>query len=536
VTMKKTILVAATCVRLLAGPSPARALPTGDPGDRPVNRCVDETRGSLGASPASIPLGGSTTLRWSVSIPSNCTNVRVYFGSQIVNPSGSQVVAPLANSLFRLRIRYIGYGEKEIASAPVAVILPPRVEITGNHQVPTFVQAVGTPGTTVVVANHVQLDLSGRQYINVATGVILRGGRGGLQAGPRLFTTTRPPVLLYVGPGASGVRITGVRIEGPDLGSDERHGNRGIHVNSAADVQIDNNELLGFSLAAIQVWDTEGTMASPDPAARFLPTHTVRIHDNYIHHNQAVGGDGYGVTSGYGAHPLISRNVFDWNRHAIEGDGKEGTGYTAYENLVLEHGGLHRWIPFPGFWVHTHQFDMHGLNDCGVWDIFSDSLANCGPAGHTMLIRRNTFFYSEDNAIKLRGTPAVGMFVGDNIFANHLTFGSAVAQNESGLVREPGNVLGYNGSLQLGTCDFDGDGLDDWFMATGATWWFSSGRTRPWTYLNTSTIKLSEMTLGHFDGDRRCDVSAAGRIFPGGRAAPDHVLPGVGTVGAARAL
>ena len=35
------------------------------------------------------------------------------------------------------------------------------------------------------------------------------------------------------------------------------------------------------------------------------------------------------------------RNVFDWNRHAIEGDGKAGTGYSAYYNLVLGNGGLH---------------------------------------------------------------------------------------------------------------------------------------------------------------------------------------------------
>lgn len=72
-------------------------------------------------------------------------------------------------------------------------------------------------------------------------------------------------------------------------------------------------------------------------------------------------------------------------------------------------------------------------------------------------------------------------------------------------------------------------------MATGATWWFSSGRTRPWTYLDTSTIKLSEMTLGHLDGDSRCDVSAGGTIYPGGRAARDFAVPGVGTVGAVRA-
>ena len=198
----------------------------------------------------------------------------------------------------------------------------------------------------------------------------------------------------------------------------------------------------------------------------------VHIHDNYIHHNQAVGGDGYGVTVGAGGYALIERNVFDWNRHAIEGDGSPDTGYVATANLVLEHGGLHRWNPFPGFWVHTHQFDMHGTEDCGVWDIFSDALANCGDAGLSMFIRQNTFFYAFDHAIKLRGTPEVGMFVGQNVFANHLRFSDAATQEETGLVEEPGNVYGYNGKLELGSCDLDGDGVLDSFMATGVTWWY----------------------------------------------------------------
>ena len=258
----------------------------------------------------------------------------------------------------------------------------------------------------------------------------------------------------------------------------------------------------------------------------------VHIHDNYIHHNQAVGGDGYGVTVGDGGYALIERNVFDWNRHAIEGDGSPGTGYVATANLVLENGGLHRWIPFPGFWVHTHQFDMHGTEDCGVWDIFSDALANCGDAGLSMFIRQNTFFYASDHAIKLRGTPEVGMFVGQNVFANHLRFADAATQEETGLVEEPGNVFGYNGKLDLGSCDLDGDGVLDSFMATGVTWWYSSGGTMPWVYLHTSTARLPEVVLGYFDGDERCDVKVGNTVFSGGTNfwSPGGVVVGGGGV------
>lgn len=493
-------------------------------GDTPTNpaldRCLTEATGSLSASPTAVPLGGSSTLRWTVRIPSGCATTRIYLNTQQVGGSGSLVVTPQANSSNRLRLVISGYGERLLATAGVSVILPPRVDITSNDRVPLFVQAVQTPNTQVVVANHVQLDLTNRQYIAVASGVRIEGGRRGLVPGPRLFTTTRPPTLFSIGAGVSGVRITGVRIEGPDMGAVDRNGATAIDVDSATNVEIDHDEISGWAGSAVGVSDTANTASSPSPSASVLPAHTVNIHDNFIHHNQAVGGDGYGVVSSRGAHPLIQRNVFDWNRHAIAGDGRDGTGYTAYYNLVLENGGLHRWIPFPGFWVNTHQFDMHGRDHCGIGDIFSDAVYNCGLAGHTMLIRHNTFFYSEDDAIKLRGTPTVGMFVGDNVFANHLTFGSAVDQTESGLVEEPGNVFGYNGKNQLGTCDFDGDGVNDSFMATGQSWWYRSGTTGPWEFLNASTKKLSEVSLGFFDGDSRCDVSADGTIYPGGRPAP----------------
>jgi len=511
------------------------ALPRDDdgPSDPPLNPCLTDASGSLTTSAPSVPLGGSVTLKWSIRLPSSCPTVRFYLDGQLVPASGSMVVTPQANQTRRLRISIAGYGERVLATASIAVQLPPRVDITANTQAPLFVQAVQTPNTTVVVANHVQLDLSHRQDIWLASGVTLRGGRGGLQSGPRLFTTTRPRVLFKINPGTSNVRITGVRIEGPDMGAVDRNGARGVMVDSATNVEIDHNEISGWALAGIHVWDRENTMPSPSPTATTLPVHTVHIHDNFIHHNQAVGGDGYGVAVGYGAHPLITRNAFDWNRHAIEGDGKDGSGYTAYYNLVLENGGLHRWIPFPGFWVHTHQFDMHGLEDCGVADIWSDALANCGQAGHTMLIRHNTFFYGKDDAIKLRGTPTVGMFVGGNVFVNHVSFSHAVHQNESGLVEEPGNVYGYDGSAQLGTCDLDGDGRNDTFMATGQSWWYRSGTTGPWEFLNASTKKLNEVTLGFFDGDSRCDVSVDGTIFPGGKPAPRWpIIRDIGNVGA----
>ena len=71
---------------------------------------------------------------------------------------------------------------------------------------------------------------------------------------------------------------------------------------------------------------------------------------------------------------------------------------------------------------------------------------------------------------------------------------------------------------ELGTCDVDGDGIDDAFLATGQTWWYASGGQGHWVYLNTSTKRLHEVTLGYYDTDHRCDVFADGLMSSGGTA------------------
>jgi hypothetical protein len=244
---------------------------------------------------------------------------------------------------------------------------------------------------------------------------------------------------------------------------------------------------------------------------------TVRIHDNFIHHNQHQLKHGYGVSVGNGAHALIEKNVFDWNRHAIAGDGSDRSGYLAYRNLVLENGGLTFWAL--GTWTHTHMFDMHGQEDC-----YGDR--NCGVAGEYMDIRYNTFLYKGYESFKLRGTPSIRADVAHNVFAisplwtsfNPLAIG-ALGQTESGLVAWA-NQVDVDESGNHGYCDFDADGVMDTFFATGATWWYSSGGTAIWRYLNTSTRRLSQLTLGDFDADGRCDVRAPGGMISSGGTGP----------------
>lgn len=518
---------------------PAGALPASGSGAATYQavRCLDGITGSLRATPTSIALWTSTTLSWNVTVPTGCSSIRLYLGSQVVARAGMLTVQPMASTVYRLRAVYSGSGEREVVTAPVTVVLPVDpaspgrrlVSIDASNWVPLLMQALRTENTTIVVANHVDMNLSNRESIRIASGVVLRGGRTSRDPGPRLYTTTRPKVLFDID--GDNVRISGVRIEGPDhFGvvpeDDEPDKGVGILVYSDINIEIDHNEIYGWSQAAVRVNDCDGKDWCPSLNGRMLPSenpNAVRIHDNYIHHNQHEGKNGYGVALHYGAYVLIERNVFDWNRHAIAGDGSSGTGYAAYRNLVLKNGGYHDTYCAPfvvcpiGVPVHhhyTHQFDMHGTDTCGIGHL------NCGDAGYSMYIRHNTFLYTAGNAIKLRGIPEVGMFIGANVFAHDRFYDDAVVQTEQiGAYAEPGNVLGVDASTELGSCDFDGDGTDDSFMATGATWWYSSAGEMPWTYLNTSTVRLSEMSLGYFDGDNRCDVKVGDTIYPGGSTA-----------------
>lgn len=389
--------------------------PDNDPPPPPDNTvdCFVNPQGSISITPQTINLGQSATLTWTVTVPVGCGAMKVYINGLPVAPSGSRVLQPIANDGYELHARF-GTATHDFSTAAITVMLPQSIIIRDRSEVLLLLQALETPNTHIVVENQVEMDLSVFEYITIAEGVTLEGGRTPRQPGPRFYTTTYPRALFQVE--GDNVRIAGVRIQGPYMGIwDEDSGNccSGILIKSLVNVDIQNNELFGWGHAAVEIRDPYedriNYVTNPD---------TVRVRDNYIHHNQRYGGNGYGVAVYSGAYALIERNVFDWNRHAITGaDGSNGSGYLAYRNLVLENGGKHRELPWPIGWVHTHQFDMHGQDDC-----FPSWSYNCGTAGEYMDIRYNSFFYINGNAFKLRGTPTIGADVTDNVFAHFSLF------------------------------------------------------------------------------------------------------------------
>jgi Right handed beta helix region len=505
------------------GVSPVYAIPT-TPNEPEVPPCLADVSGTLTATPASVHLGRSATLRWSVHVPRDCAQLRLELNGprlglngQPVSRQGALRVTPIATSMFALNAKWRGRRVGAIATVTLNVILPPRVTIDANHLAPLLRQAVSTRDTRIRVLNGVELDLTpyGYENMRVARGVRLIGGHTAREPGPLLYTKIRKTLFLIQTDkdhDVRHVRISGLRIQGPDDTEIVDGGDKSIaiYLNSAVDVEIDHNELYGWKNEAIGVDDEYN-----DRISYKRNPWTVRIHDNYIHHNQEKDSAGYGVVVGSGAFALIERNVFDYNRHAIAGDGSDWSGYRADRNLVLQHGGRHKsW----GIWRHTHQFDMHGQDSCGGISGW------CGTAGYAIEIFLNSFLYDPDDfpipdppVIRIRGTPQhkpCGAVVSSNVFVQYYLY-EAVKQNGTGVCKV-NNRLGINGSARTRLCDFDGDGTNDRFMATGQTWWYASRGTGPWVYLNTSQKLLSELTFGQLDGDSRCDVAADGLISSGG--------------------
>ena len=116
-------------------------------------------------------------------------------------------------------------------------------------------------------------------------------------------------------------------------------------------------------------------------------------------------------------------------------------------------------------------------------------------------MRFNVFAHDKESDA-VHGTEAPGPFVQDNL-TRQTTY-------------LPGNT----------TCDFDGDGKPDTFIATGWTLWYCPGGsdcvTAPgsgkatWVYLNMSTKRVDQLALGYFSGGPVCDVVDGNLISVGG--------------------
>ena len=528
--------------RASAVSSEIRKCPETDP-DYPT--CVPEpthcagATATLTAAAPHVPLGQSTTLAWSVRLPTGCSS-ELLLDSKPIRASGTQVVTPLYDSTHRITL-----GGKSLASAPVAVDLPSTVRIDGNtwdHKY-LFRQAIGTANRRVVLTSNVDMDLTGFESLAVARGVTITSEapplaylpsnpiayapaskqgfwdgsifanppmqRNAKNLGPRVYTSSkpRPLFLLRCNAGADeyradNVRFAGFRIQGPHQNTEAGQDNleRGIQVDACLGVEIDNMEISGWSGQGVYIQDN-AVDASDQPVQRQTGYDAVKVHDSFFHNNQHEGGDGYGVETGPHGHATFEHNLFDLNRHAIASSGADRTSYRASENLFLKGGGVHdKWYKH-----FTHIVDVHGDDNCGVGSIFNDSLWNCGHAGTEYKINDNAFQFSNDLAIHIRGVPRYLTTIEGNVFPESEQ-SDAVETYSSENVDLLWNQTGVDTFGLYGVCDLDADGKDDLFLPTGASWWYMSSAKMQWVFLASRREGLADVGLGDFDGDGQCDV------------------------------
>ncbi|MEA3365150.1 MAG: hypothetical protein U9Q79_05865, partial [Candidatus Hydrogenedentes bacterium] len=232
--------------------------------------------------------------------------------------------------------------------------------------------------------------------LKIPAGVTLASDRGADGSpGALLFSDALDTRVMMEAEGP-GVRVTGLRIRGPNTKRYLDHHRRAFREGGGGhgyyykfptqngiqtthgDLEVDNCDISGFGHAAIYLMSGENH----------------HIHHNFIHHCQ-YNGLGYGISHNK-ASSTIEYNLFDWNRHSIAGTGRPDCAYVARHNVEL------------GTSL-SHCFDMHGGRD---------RKDGTDIAGTAITIHNNTF-RAPQTPIAIRGVPQGACEVYRNWFPKH---------------------------------------------------------------------------------------------------------------------
>jgi VCBS repeat protein len=356
------------------------------------------------------------------------------------------------------------------------------------------------------------MDLSYQHNLPLRDGVTLLGTRSGVLEGALLYTTDmREDYALFEVRGQN-VRIQGLRLIGPSTSYERNPKVGGIHIitaewgrPAARGVVVEGNELAAWPEAAVAVRgdiEIDRPEDVPDSAPRmsWFTSRDVLITNNYFH-DSVRDGSGYGVVVDSGAYATIEGNVFDDHRHAVASNGKAYTGYIARWNYILEGGHCEEGEYIGCYW--NQHFDVHGRAE-GY---------HGGPGGEYFLIEKNTirgeqtyYITKTRPAFWLRGTPSIGAYFWNNVLVHDDR--DAAIRTEDGVTHlyETGNHYNTDPWLDWAVGDFDGDGRDDVFLATGTAWYYSSAGQTEWRFLKESTAYVPQLGFGHFDDDNTTDV------------------------------
>jgi hypothetical protein len=256
-------------------------------------------------------------------------------------------------------------------------------------------------GQIVFIPGETTIDLTARIYIDqlileIPEGVTLAGDRGHSKSKGALLTSDAlktPVMICAAGP---DVRVTGLRIQGPNPKRYLDHHRRSFGEGGAGHeyyyklptsngistkyprLEVDNCEISGFSHAGVDLTTADRH----------------HIHHNHIHHCQ-YQGLGYGICHNT-ASSMIEYNLFNWNRHSIAGTGRPGNSYVARHNVELGESL-------------SHCFDMHGGRD---------RKDGTNIAGTSIEIYNNTF-RARQTPVVIRGVPEQKCEVHHNWFLRH---------------------------------------------------------------------------------------------------------------------
>jgi len=275
-------------------------------------------------------------------------------------------------------------------------------------------------GDVIYVEGNANIDMSGYFNIQVPAGVTVASNRGeNGAAGGRIFQTRLSNdqasdwTPLFAA-GGQNVRITGLRIEGPDK-TTSASGQTRLGIYSAyRNLEVDNCEISGWSGAGVSLFRTGGSGMKSGGY----------VHHNNIHHCQR-NGFGYGVVVSEGSTCLVEANYIDNCRHAIAGSGLPGDGYEAQYNIFG-----------PNYIAsYAYQCDMHGTPDpSGSGTI----------AGDTIRIHHNTFMATgpaDSYASLICGVPRDGAYIDHNWF--YYDQAAPIAQmNGRGKITMTDNLIG----------------------------------------------------------------------------------------------
>jgi len=375
-------------------------------------------------------------------------------------------------------------------------------------------------GTVIRITDSFNFTLD--EPLAVPAGVTIRGDRRGTRFAPVIHMPqdrTGRTIFVIEEP---DIRVTNLRFQGPnterDRSSDrEAYQTRALQILTRVDtdyapdrrIYIDNNDISDFDIQAIMVDGRDE--ASNDRCDQFGPppnwaarTLHMRIVRNFLHHN-LVQGSGYGVNTRRGGYALIRGNTFVSNRHAIAGTSSTPrTGYRAYGNLVLRHVPVQEWGPFNYL---THDFDMHGTGDDGKGGI----------AGGLIEVASNTFLGLDDVVLgphhnfEIRGQSCDAVWIRDNVSLqarnDAISFDGEDLPPFVHIAAQPAQFEHDNPTRGLATGDFDGDGSEDLFLATGTAFYYAPGGAADWRLLAMGrTDPIGTLRFGDFDGDGRTDV------------------------------